>query len=107
MKSSTGLTLAALGAILAFAVHGHLSFLNLNAVGWVLLLVGITGLFLPPGTQRWLRHRLIMRDGTYGPAYEARPAPYNRHLMPAGLLVPGGSDSPTEGVVIEEQVTQG
>jgi hypothetical protein len=105
MKSSTGLTLAALGAILAFAVHGHLSFVNPNAVGWVLLLVGIAGLFLPPGTQRWLRHRLIMRDGTYGPAYDARPANYSRHLMPVGVLVPDGTDSQAEGVVIEEQVT--
>jgi hypothetical protein len=106
MKSSTGLTLAAVGAILAFAVHGHLSFLNPNAVGWVLLLVGIAGLFLPPGTQRWLRHRLILRGGTYGPAYDAGPAQYSRHLMPAGVLVPDGSDAPSEGVIIEEQVTQ-
>ena len=106
MKSSTGLTLAAVGAILAFAVHGRLSFLDPNAVGWVLLLVGIAGLFLPPGTHRWLRYRLIMRDGTYGPAYAARPARYSRHLMPVGLLVPDSSDTPAEGVVIEEQVTQ-
>jgi hypothetical protein len=106
MKSTTGLTLAALGAILAFAVHGHLSFLNPNAVGWVLLLVGIAGLFLPPGTQRWLRHRLIMRDGTYGAAYDARPAQFSRHLMPAGVLIPDGTDPPVEGVAIEEQVMQ-
>jgi hypothetical protein len=106
MKSSTGLTLAALGGILAFAVHGHLPFLNPNAVGWVLLLVGIAGLFLPPGTQRWLRHRLILRGGTYGPAYEAKPAQYNRHLMPVGALVPDGAETPVEGVLVEEQVTQ-
>lgn len=106
MKSSTGLTLTALGAILAFAVHGHLPFLNPNAVGWVLLLVGIAGLFVPPGTRRWLRHRLIMRDGTYGPAYEATNAEYNRYLMPAGVLVPDGTEPPTEGIAVEEHVTQ-
>ena len=106
MKSSTGLTLAAVGAILAFAVHGHLSFLNPNAVGGVLLLVGIAGLFLPPGTQRWLRHRLILRGGKYGPAYDATPAQYSRHLMPVGVLVSDGGEVPVEGVVVEEEVTQ-
>jgi hypothetical protein len=105
MKSSTGLTLAAIGAILAFAVHGHLPFLNPNAVGWVLLLVGIAGLFVPPGTQRWLRHRLIMKDGTYGPAYEPARAEYSSHLMPAGVLVPG-AELPAEGVAIEEHTTR-
>jgi hypothetical protein len=106
MKSSTGLTLAAIGAILAFAVHGRLSFLDPNAAGWVLMLVGVAGLFLPPGTQRWLRHRLIMKDGTYGPAYEPGDAEYSRHLMPSGVLVSDGTEVPADGVVIEEHVTQ-
>jgi hypothetical protein len=66
MKTSTGLTLAAAGAILAFAEHGRLSFVNFNAAGWVIMLVGLAGLFAPPGTQHWLRHRLTMRDGSYG-----------------------------------------
>jgi hypothetical protein len=65
MKTSTGLTLAAVGAILAFAVHGRLSFVNFNAAGWVIMLVGLAGLFAPPGTQHWLRRRLIVRDGGY------------------------------------------
>jgi hypothetical protein len=68
MKTSTGLTLAAVGAILAFAVHGRLSFVNFNAAGWVIMLVGLAGLFTPPGTQHWLRRRLIVRDSSYGPA---------------------------------------
>lgn len=105
MKSSTGLTLAAIGAILAFAVHGHLPSLNPNAVGWVLLLVGVAGLFLPPGTQRWLRHRLIMRNGTLGPAYEPTRTEYNSHLMPAGVLVQG-PELPADGVAVEEQITR-
>jgi hypothetical protein len=106
MKSSTGLTLAAVGAILAFAEHGHPPGLNINAVGWVLLLVGIIGIFLPPGSHRWLRHRLVMRDGTLGPAYEVSDAEYSRNLMPAGVLIPDGPDVPAEGVAVEEIITE-
>jgi hypothetical protein len=106
MKVSTGLTLAATGAILAFAVHGHLPFINLNAVGWVIMLVGIAGIFAPPGTRRWLRQRLIMRDGKYGPAFEANGQQYSRHLMPSGLLVQDGQDVPIAGSAIEEDVVE-
>ena len=106
MKVSTGLTLAAAGAILAFAVHGHLSFINLNAVGWVIMLVGTAGLFTPPGTRRWLRQRLIMRDGQYGPAFEANGQKYSRHLMPSGLLVQDGQDVPIAGSAIEEDIVE-
>jgi hypothetical protein len=66
MKVSTGLTLAALGAILAFAVHGHPPYINFNAVGWVLMIVGIAGMFAPPSSRRWLRRRLVVGDGRYG-----------------------------------------
>jgi hypothetical protein len=104
MKGSTGLTLAAVGAIFAFAVHIHLPYVNLNAVGWVLLLVGVGGYFVPRRTQRWLRQRLIMRDGRYGPAAQAGDTHYSRTLMPGGLLVSGVEDKDIEGVAIEEHV---
>ena len=106
MKSTTGLTLAAVGAILAFAEHGHPPGLNINAVGWVLLLVGIIGIFLPPGWHRWLRHRLIMRDGSYGPAYDVSDTEYNPQLMPAGVLVPDGNAVPVDGFTVEETITE-
>jgi hypothetical protein len=107
MKVSTGLTLAAVGAILAFAVHAHLGYVNFNAAGWVIMLVGIAGLFTPPGTQRRLRQRLILRNGTYGPAAEASDVQYSRHLMPGGLLVDDGQDVPVLGSAIEEQIVEG
>jgi hypothetical protein len=106
MKPSTGLTLAAVGAILAFAVHGHPPYINLNAVGWVLMLVGIGGPFAPRGTRRWLRQRLIMRDGRYGPVVESSDTQYSRHLMPGGLLVSGVDDQDIEGSTIEEHVVE-
>lgn len=106
MKPSTGLTLAAVGAIFAFAVHGHPPYINLNAVGWVLLFVGIGGPFMPRGTRRWLRQRLIMRDGRYGPVVEASDTEYSRHLMPGGLLVSGVDEQDIEGSTIEERVVE-
>lgn len=38
--------LIALGAILAFAVNASVGFLDLNVVGWVLMLAGLVGLIL-------------------------------------------------------------
>lgn len=38
--------LIALGAILAFAVEANLGWLDINVVGWVLMIAGFTGLVL-------------------------------------------------------------
>lgn len=105
MKVSPGLTLVAVGAILAFAVHGQLAFFNPNAAGWVLMLAGIGGLFAPPGSRHWLRQRFIMKDGTYGPVIEASDKRYSRHLI-GGLLVSDGQAVPVEGSAIEEEIVQ-
>ena len=48
MKMATSLTLVALGAIMAFAITGHPSFLNLQVTGWVLILTGVAGAIIPP-----------------------------------------------------------
>src|SRR5258708_20058901 len=47
MKSATALTLLAIGAIFAFAVTAHPSFVNFQVLGWVLMLTGIIGLVIP------------------------------------------------------------
>lgn len=41
-----GIFLIAVGAILAFAVNAHVSWLNLQVVGWVLMLSGLAVLVL-------------------------------------------------------------
>ncbi len=61
MKTATGLALVAIGAILAFAVTGHPGWLNVQAVGWVLMLVGLAGLFIPRRGFGWLRRRMVVR----------------------------------------------
>ena len=41
--TGTGLVMIAIGAILAFAVTTTVGFLDLQAVGWILMVVGIIG----------------------------------------------------------------
>jgi hypothetical protein len=41
--TGTGLVLIAVGAILAFAVTATVGFLDLQAVGWILMIVGVVG----------------------------------------------------------------
>jgi hypothetical protein len=81
MRTASGLTLVALGAILAFAVKGHPSFLNIQVVGWVILLTGVAGLVLPRRGYGWLRRRMVLRRGprgrpVAGRAEETRYPPY-------------------------------
>lgn len=46
MGIGAGIFLIALGAILAFAVDWHVGGLDLQVVGWVLMLSGLAGLIL-------------------------------------------------------------
>jgi hypothetical protein len=66
MKTATGLALVAIGAILAFAVKGHPSFLNIQIVGWVIILTGIAGMLIPRRGYGWIRRRMVLRRGPAG-----------------------------------------
>ncbi len=46
MGLGVGILLAAVGAVLAFAVNATVSGINIHAVGWILLIVGIVGILL-------------------------------------------------------------
>jgi Domain of unknown function (DUF6458) len=112
--TGTGLTLIALGAILAFAVQGHPSWLNIQVVGWVLILTGIVAMAIPRRGYGWLRRRMVLRRGPGGRPVvdrveEKRYPPYIM-LNPgsnavAGEVVPdSGSDVPTAAGPLDEQV---
>jgi hypothetical protein len=60
MKTATGLALVAIGAIFAFAVTAHPTGLNLQAAGWVLIVVGLAGMFVPRRGYGWLRRRMVI-----------------------------------------------
>jgi hypothetical protein len=66
MRTASGLMLVALGAILAFAVRGHPAFLNIQIVGWVIMLTGVAGMLMPRRGYGWLRRRMVLRRGPHG-----------------------------------------
>src|SRR2546429_9531367 len=74
MRTATGLALIAIGAILAFAVTTSPSFLNLQVVGWILILTGVAGLVVPRRGYGWLRRRGVVRPPRGG-AVEANGGP--------------------------------
>ena len=115
MRTATGLFLIALGAILAFAVQGHPSWLNIQVVGWVIMLTGVAGMAIPRRGYGWLRRRMVLRRGPGGQPVvdrmdEKRYPPYIM-LNPgsngiAGDVVPeSGNDVPTAAGPFEEPGT--
>ena len=69
MKTAPSLTLVAVGGVLAFAIHGHPSFVNLQVAGVILILTGVAGLAVP----FWQRGRLqrwwaVLTGDLAGPA---------------------------------------
>jgi hypothetical protein len=46
MGIGVGIFLTAVGAILTFAVSAHVSGVDINTVGWILMIVGIAGIAL-------------------------------------------------------------
>jgi Domain of unknown function (DUF6458) len=61
MRTGTGLTLLAIGAMLAFAVTTNTSVFNLHIAGVVLMLTGIAALLLTSRSRAWLNRRLVQR----------------------------------------------
>jgi hypothetical protein len=91
MRTASCLTLIAIGAIFTFAVTAHLSFLNLQIAGVVIMATGVAGMLLPRrGQQGWLRRRTILGRGPRGPVDETRLPPYV-------MLNPGASARESNG----------
>jgi hypothetical protein len=88
MRTATGLFLIALGAILAFAVQGHPSWLNIQVVGWVIILTGVAGMAIPRRGYGWLRRRMVLRRGPGGRPVVDRVE--EKRYPPYIMLNPGG-----------------
>ena len=90
MRTATGLTLLAFGAILAFAVQGHPSWLNIQVVGWIIMLTGVVGMAIPRRGYGWLRRRIVLRRGPGG-----RPVadPVEEKRYPPYIMLNPGSDA--------------
>jgi hypothetical protein len=106
MKTATALIVMAVGAVFAFAVELHFSFLNLQAAGWILILLGAAGLVVPQRGYGWLRRQLVLQRGPDG-----RPvADFRRRNVPPYLMInPAGAPGAafdTEVMPAEAEVTQ-
>ncbi|MGH3050779.1 MAG: DUF6458 family protein [Gaiellaceae bacterium] len=78
MGLGVGLFLAAIGAVLAFAVTDTVSGVNIHAIGWIVLIVGIVGIVLSlvfwsswagPGYWTTRRRTTYVDEGPGGPRY--------------------------------------
>ena len=76
MGLGVGIFLAAVGAVLAFAVTDNVSGVDIKTVGWILLIVGIVGVVLSmifwsswagPGYFTSRRRTTYVDDGPAGP----------------------------------------
>jgi hypothetical protein len=108
MRTATGLALIAIGAILAFAVTTSPSFLNLQVVGWILILTGVAGLVVPRRGYGWLRRRVVVRrprGGAVAANGEPRRFKDSRWFRQHALSDP--RLPATEGGVVESAVPEG
>ena len=75
MRLGTAIVLLALGAILTFALRVDLSGVDLQVVGWILMIVGALGIVLEVAV--WgprQRRRVTTTDGYAAPPPAAGPA---------------------------------
>jgi hypothetical protein len=105
MRTATGLALIAIGAILAFAVTTSPSFLNLQVVGWILILTGVAGLVVPRRGYGWLRRRVVVRRPRgAAAAANGEPRRYRNSRWFQRNAIPDPRLPPTEGTVAESTV---
>jgi len=91
MKTATGLTLIAVGAILAFAITAEPPFFNFQIAGFVLMIIGAAGLVMPRRGYGWLRRRMVFRRDRYGRLVPRETS--EEHLPPYIALNPAADDT--------------
>ena len=97
MKTGVSLALIAVGAILAFAVTGHPGWLDVQAVGWVLMLVGLAGMFIPRSGFGWLRRQVVRRPSRRAVAASHVTA---SHVIDSNVVASNGTALPPGAVVL-------
>ena len=105
MKTATSLTLVAAGAIIAFAITAHVSFLNLQVTGWVFILTGVAGAIITCSSR--LRRILAAKGRPGAAATEGtgqRPPP-SRRPVPGRQAAAAPDATPAEPETIEEYVS--
>ena len=86
MRTSTGLAVTAVGAVLLLAVNIPLPWLSLRIAGLVIMCTGLAGLRIPQRLGGWLRHnqdRLMETIDPVSGAEETPRVPLDALLDPA------------------------
>jgi hypothetical protein len=95
MKTATGLTLIIIGAILAFAVTTNTSVFNLHIAGYVLILAGLAGMFIPRRNYASVSRRLVTRRSNRWPNGSVIQTTQETEVPPYVMINPGpGPDQP-------------
>jgi hypothetical protein len=104
MKTGFALGFICLGAILAFAVTGNLSFFNIHTAGWVIMIVGLVGFFIPKRAGGWLGRRVVVRRTRGYPSAPVQevPAPPYVARNPGTARIEAGL--PTRPTLMTERV---
>jgi len=79
MGIGASIFLLAVGAILAFAVNAHISGLDINVIGWILMACGLVGLIITLWYWNSRRRTVVTRQTQVpaaGAAYPAERAEY-------------------------------
>ncbi len=116
LRVTTGLTLTATGAILLLAVHVRVPFLDLPVTGLILMMAGLTWLWIPVRGKRALVRRHFDRAMSYlqwgaDELVEARCS-LNELLAEggqtaAGVLLAAGSAAPADATASSHSVAEG
>ena len=102
MKTATSLTLVAVGAIIAFAITAHVSFLNLQVTGWVFILTGVAGAIITRSSR--LRRTLAARGrpGAAAAGGTGQRPPPSRRPVPGRQPAVAPDAMPAERETIKE-----
>ena len=108
MKTTAALVVIGTGAILAFAVTTNTSVFNLHTAGFVLIFIGLLGMFLPKRSFGWLSTRLVRRTRTWpGGRTRVTDTTYPSYVVrdPGGQRVTARLPAvPEDSEVVEEDV---
>jgi hypothetical protein len=88
MRTATGLTLIAVGAILAFAVTATTSIFNPHIAGFVIMLVGLAGLFIPRRRYDAVTKRLVTRRSKRWPSGQITQTTQETEVPPYVVINP-------------------
>lgn len=81
MRTGMGLLLIGIGGILAFAVTTNTSVFNLHTAGYIIILIGLLGLFLPRRGRSWLSRRLVRRTRVWPEGQRVDETSYPPYLL--------------------------